>query len=71
MSNRIDNFFNNDSDKINNQPFKITNLKENRQFVPKTELGIKLQTLRQQAIEEGMILKSPEEILAEIEVNRK
>ncbi|MFP3042287.1 hypothetical protein LQZ19_10770 [Treponema primitia] len=44
---------------------------ENNVFKPKTEFGKKLRLLRSRAIAEGMILKSCDEILAEIEVERQ
>jgi hypothetical protein len=40
-------------------------------FKPRTEFGKKLRLLRNRAIAEGMTLKSCDEILAEIEIERQ
>ena len=45
--------------------------KKTGQFTPMTELGKKLQLLRNRAIDEGMKLYSCDEILSKIETERK
>lgn len=52
------------------QSVKISLLKSNEEYIPRTALGRRLLILRRRAIKKGMKLLSPDEVLEEVERRR-